>query len=300
MTLLLVLGIFLYASYVKGHHDILRKIEKEGAAGGEAVDRALTDRARQVFLALARGLGRLSRREGKEEIPHLKRRLMQAGLSRPRNGVMIFYGSKVLFMILLPLVFTLLKFTLFRNILPFQAIFAMMVLALIGFYLPDMWLKLRINSRKEQITRGFPDGLDLMVICAEAGMGLDSTMNRVGEEMKLRHLALSEELKLLMLELRAGKPRRDALRNLAMRCNSEDVQSFTTLLVQTEKFGTNIAQAMRVQADSMRTRRIQKVEQLAATLSVKLLFPTIFLIFPSMFLVLVGPALIQAFRVWKG
>ncbi len=174
------------------------------------------------------------------------------------------------------------------------------VLALAGFYLPEIWLKIRINSRKDQITRGFPDALDLMVICTEAGMGLDSTINRVGEEMKLRHPALSEELKILMLELRAGKLRRDALRNLAMRTDSEDVQSFVTLLIQTEKFGTNVAQAMRVQADSMRTRRAQKVEQLAATLAVKLLFPTILLIFPSLFLVLLGPALIRAFRLWKG
>jgi tight adherence protein C len=107
-------------------------------------------------------------------------------------------------------------------------------------------------------------------------------------------------LKILNLELRAGKLRRDALRNLAMRCDSEDVQGFATLLIQTEKFGTNIAQAMRVQADSMRVRRAQKVEQKAATLAIKILFPTILLIFPSLFLVLMGPALIAAFRVWKG
>jgi len=212
----------------------------------------------------------------------------------------MFYGSKVLLTILLPVLFAFFKFSVFTRMRPTMFMLLIVVLALAGFYLPEIWLKIRINSRKDQITRGFPDALDLMVICTEAGMGLDSTINRVGEEMKLRHPALSEELKILMLELRAGKLRRDALRNLAMRTDSEDVQSFVTLLIQTEKFGTNVAQAMRVQADSMRTRRAQKVEQLAATLAVKLLFPTILLIFPSLFLVLLGPALIRAFRLWKG
>ena len=131
-------------------------------------------------------------------------------------------------------------------------------------------------------------------------MGLDAAINRVGEEMKLRCREVSEELRLLSLELRAGKMRRDALKNLALRTDSEDVNCFVTLLIQTDKFGTSIAQALRVQSDSMRTKRSQKVEELAAKLPVKLLFPTIFFIFPSLFLVLLGPALIRAFRVWRG
>ena len=139
-----------------------------------------------------------------------------------------------------------------------------------------------------------------MVICAEAGMGLDAAINRVGEEMSLRCPEVSEEMRLLSLELRAGKQRRDALRNLSMRTDSEDINSFVTLLIQTDKFGTSIAQALRVQSDSMRTKRSQRVEELAAKLPVKLLFPTILFIFPSLFLVLMGPALIRAFRVWKG
>lgn len=299
MTLLFVLGIFLYASSLKNRRDVLRKIEREGLKEGETAS-TFNDMVRQIFGKFIKGLGLLARPKQEAEITRLRHRFMQAGLSRFRNIVMIFYGAKVFCAILLPVMSVLFNFAFFRKVLPFQIIIIMVILALVGFYLPDLWLKMRARSRKDQISRGFPDGLDLMVICAEAGMGLDSAINRVGEELKLRHLALSEELKTLMLELRAGKLRRDALRNLAMRCDSEDVQSFTTLLIQTEKFGTNIAQAMHVQADSMRTKRIQKVEELAATLSIKLLFPTIFLIFPSLFLVLVGPALIQAFRVWKG
>jgi tight adherence protein C len=174
------------------------------------------------------------------------------------------------------------------------------LLALVGFYIPSLWLRIKIAQRKDEIVRGFPDALDLMVVCAEAGMGLDAAINRVGEEMRLRCAPVSDELKLLSLELRAGKQRRDALRNLTMRTDSEDINSFVTLLIQTDKFGTSIAQALRVQSDSMRTKRSQKVEELAAKLPVKLLFPTILFIFPSLFLVLMGPALIRAFRIWKG
>src|SRR5690606_876456 len=111
----------------------------------------------------------------------------------------------------------------------------------------------KIANRKDKITQGFPDALDLLVVCSEAGMGLDAGINRVGEEIKIRNAPLSEEMKMLSLELRAGKPRRDALKSLAVRTDSEDIQSFTTLLIQTDKFGTSLAQAMSVQADSMRT-----------------------------------------------
>lgn len=303
-TLLLVLGVGWYLSYLKSRRDLLRKIEDEGRKDSEVKqDYSLQEKAQQVFTSLAKVLAPFAKpkgEKGEEEVSHLRRRFLQAGLSRVKNVVMVFYGSKVILTILFPVLFTLFRLAVFRHMMPIQLMFIIVVLALIGFYLPDLWLRIKVNDRKDQIVRGFPDGLDLMVICAEAGMGLDAAINRVGEEMKLRHSALSEELKLLSLELRAGKLRRDALKNLAMRTDSEDVKSFTTLLIQTDKFGTSIAQALRVQADSMRTKRTQKVEELAAKLPVKILFPTILFIFPSLFLVLMGPALIRAFRVWAG
>jgi tight adherence protein C len=146
------------------------------------------------------------------------------------------------------------------------------------------------------LTLGLPDALDLLVVCAEAGMGLDAAMKRVGEEMKLSNKTINEEFRLLNLELRAGKSRKDALKNLALRTDLEEMNSLITLLVQTDRFGTSVAQALRVHYDAMRTRRTQRVEELAAKLPVKLLFPTIFCIFPSLFLVILGPGLLQAFR----
>jgi len=158
-------------------------------------------------------------------------------------------------------------------------------------------LKWRVDKRKEKILKGFPDALDLMVVCLEVGTSLDAAIYRVGEEMKLGNKVLSEEFKLLSLELRAGKQRRDALRNLALRTDSEDVSTLVSLLIQTDKFGTSVAQALRVHSDSMRTKRYQRAEEVATKLPVKLLFPLILFFFPSLFVILLGPAVIQIIRI---
>ena len=299
-TLLLIFGIWMYVSSLKSRRDLLKKVADSGQEQGVSEPSAEGSKVRQIFLNFTRHLGGLGKPKSEDEISHLRKRFLQAGLGRFSNVTLSFYGARVFFAILLPVLFIIFKVSLMRPMLPFQIVFIVVVLALIGFYIPSLWLKIKIGRRKEEIVYGFPDALDLMVICAEAGMGLDAAINRVGEEMSLRCPEVSEEMKLLSRELRAGKQRRDALRNLAMRTDSEDVNSFVTLLIQTDKFGTSIAQALRVQSDSMRTKRAQKVEELAAKLPVKLLFPTILFIFPSLFLVLMGPALIRAFRVWKG
>lgn len=299
-TLAVVFGIAQYATSLKGRRDLLKKIEAEGQTKEEARVLTLKEWSQQAFLGVTEWLGTRVQPQGEEQISRLRMRFFQAGLGRLKNMGIAFYGSKVLFAGLLPVLFIFFKYSFLRPMLPLQVIFISLILALIGFYIPDLWLHIKIAHRKDEIVRGFPDALDLMVVCAEAGMGLDAAINRVGDEMQLRHPLLSEELKLLTLELRAGKMRREALKNLAMRTNSEDIESFVTLLIQTDKFGTSIAQALRVQADSMRTKRMQKVEEIAAKLPVKLIFPTILFIFPSMFLVLAGPALLRAFRVWKG
>jgi tight adherence protein C len=300
-TLLLVLGVAWYVSYLKSHRDLLKKIEEEGQTRSVASeDLSLSGRIKQIYLSLTRGLGSLAKPKEEERISRVKRKILQAGLSRFRNVIPVYYGTKALFTFLFPAVFIVFKFSLFRSIPYAQFLFIVVVLALIGFYIPDLWLRIKVAHRKDQIIQGFPDALDLLVVCSEAGMGLDAAMNRVGEEMKLRNAPLSEEMRILSLELRAGKPRRDALRSLAMRTDSEDIQSFAALLIQTDKFGTSLAQALSVQADSMRTKRTQRLEEIAAKLPVKLIFPTILFIFPSLFLVLMGPVLIQAWRMWRG
>ena len=131
-------------------------------------------------------------------------------------------------------------------------------------------------------------------------MGLDAAIKRVGDEMRLSSKVLSDEFRLLNLEMRAGKDRRDAMRSLADRIGLDEVSSWVTLLIQTDRFGTGIAQALRVHSDSMRAKRALRVEELAAKLPVKLLFPTILCIFPSLFLVIMGPAMVRIWRMWTG
>ena len=168
--------------------------------------------------------------------------------------------------------------------------------ALIGFYLPDIWLRQKTDKRKEKILNALPDALDLLVICVESGMGLDSAIYRVAQETKLNSPELSDELQLMNLELRAGKSRRDALKNLALRTNLDEINSLVTLLIQTDQFGTSMADALRVYSDSYRTERFQRAEELAAKLPVKLIFPLVIFIFPSLFVVLLGPAAISIYN----
>jgi tight adherence protein C len=137
-----------------------------------------------------------------------------------------------------------------------------------------------------------------MVVCTEAGMGLDAALKRVGEEIRLSNKVLSDEFRILNLELRAGKSRASVLRSLGKRIGLEDVDSLVTLLIQTDKFGTSVGRALRVHSDAMRTKRMQKVEEVAAKLPVKLLFPTVFCIFPALFLIILGPAIIRVMRIW--
>ncbi|MGD9306593.1 MAG: type II secretion system F family protein, partial [Desulfobacterales bacterium] len=165
-----------------------------------------------------------------------------------------------------------------------------------AYYLPDIWLRQKTDKRKERLLKALPDALDLLVICVEAGMGLDEGVNRVAQEIRLTSPDLSDEFKLLNLELRAGKERPDALRNLALRTDIEEMKNLVTLLIQADKFGTSVATTLRVYSDTFRTQRMQKAEELAAKIPVKLVFPLILFIFPSLFVAILGPAVIRIFR----
>ena len=222
-------------------------------------------------------------------------RFLRAGIRRENAGT-ILWGAKGFFCIFLPAVFFICRFTVLKVLNDQIAVGLAVLMALAGFYLPDLWLAIKSDTRREKLFEGLPDALDLMVVCVEAGMGLDGAIHRVAEETKLTHPILSDELKLLNLELRAGKSRQDALRNLALRTNIDAMNSLVTLLVQTDKFGTSVAKALRVFSDSFRTQRYQKAEEFAAKMPVKLIFPLILFIFPSLFVVIVGPAAINIYK----
>ncbi|PQO42680.1 type II secretion system F family protein [Blastopirellula marina] len=164
------------------------------------------------------------------------------------------------------------------------------------FYLPEVGLWYLGKTRKEQIFRGLPDALDLMVVCVEAGLGLDQAMRRVAEEMKKTYRVIAEEFGMCNFQLQMGRARVDVLHELGQRTGVEDLRSLAAILIQADKFGSSVAQALRVQSDAMRTRRRQIAEEKAAKTAVKMIFPLVFFIFPGIFVVLVGPAAITVVR----
>jgi tight adherence protein C len=168
---------------------------------------------------------------------------------------------------------------------------------IVGFLLPDFALRRKIRKRQEEITDALPDGLDLLVVCVEAGLGLNAAFVKITEEFRLSSPALSEEFDIVNREMVAGKPRQEALRALSERTGVEDVKALVAMLIQTEKLGTSLAQSLRVHSDSLRLRRRQRAEEAAAKTTIKLVFPLVFLMFPALFIVILGPGVIQMIKV---
>jgi len=167
-----------------------------------------------------------------------------------------------------------------------------------GAFMPIFILSRMITKRQHRIRKALPDALDLMVVCVEAGLGLNAALNRVGQEMDLVEPALAEELTITNREIRAGRAREEALRNLGERTGVEDIKSLVAMLVQTDRFGTSIAESLRVFADSMRIKRRQRAEEMVAKAAVKLIFPLLLFIFPALLIVLMGPALIKMYELF--
>jgi tight adherence protein C len=168
---------------------------------------------------------------------------------------------------------------------------------IVGFLLPDFVLRSKIRKRQEEITDSLPDALDLLVVCVEAGLGLNAAFIKITEEFHLSSPALSGEFDIVNREMVAGKPRQEALRALTERTGVEDVKSLVAMLIQTEKLGTSLAQSLRVHSDSLRMRRRQKAEEAAAKTTIKLVFPLVFLMFPALFIVILGPGVIQVIKI---
>jgi tight adherence protein C len=177
-----------------------------------------------------------------------------------------------------------------------SSLFLLVGVPAFGFFLPRFVLKRLIKKRQRLITLGLPDALDLTVICVEAGLALDQAMMRVGEDLRHAHPELSDEFHLINLEMRAGKPRSEALRNLWERTGVNDIRALVATLVQTDRFGTSVAQALRVHSDSLRTERRQRAEEQAAKTTIKMVIPLALFIMPSILIVSIGPALIQLYR----
>jgi tight adherence protein C len=218
------------------------------------------------------------------EVSVTVQRLTRAGF-RGDSAMKIFYGSKVLTPILLCVVVLV---TGLGNSNPML----WLVGAGLGFLIPDFWLGRKIAARQKKVERGLPDVLDILVICVEAGLGLDQATARTVAEMDKGYPELCDELKIVVLEQRAGRARSEAWKHLADRTGLDALRNLVSMMVQSDQFGTSIAKTLRIQADTLRSQRVQAVEEKAAKTSVKLVFPLVLLIFPALFLVILGPAVI--------
>lgn len=288
------LGLTLWLNRSAGVKRRLDGLTEVGSASGPGLEDAAQWQAKVV--KVVGPVAKLSAPQEGWEGSSLRVRFMNAGL-REASWPALFFASKTLLALLLPGMFMV--YSGFSSVaLKFNtSLMILVVLLAVGYYLPNVILSHLVSKRRETLQNAIPDALDLMIVCVEAGLGLDAAMNRAAGEIGMRSEALSEELNLVALELRMGVKRELALRNLAMRTNVDDISSFVSMLVQSDRFGTNVAEALRVQAETMRVHRRLRAEERAAKIPLKLLFPLIFFIFPSLMVVLMGPAMISIYRV---
>jgi tight adherence protein C len=217
--------------------------------------------------------------------------MIRAGY-RKSESILAFQGAKIVFPLLLV---CMVYFTGFYKLNP---ILILLLAALAGYLLPDFWLTSRIRGRQNKIIGGMPDALDLLTVCVEAGLGLDQGIFRVSQEIQITCPELSEELKLMNMEARFGKGRAEAMRDLGTRTGVDDIKTAVAMLIQTDRFGTDLAKSLRVHSETMRMKRRQRAEEKANKASVKMVPVLVFFIFPAMFVVILGPAVIQLIRTF--
>jgi tight adherence protein C len=297
---LFVVAIYQYIRQNARERELIAKVRETGEDriifNEENLSSETEDAVKNPILNFLRFLGKGSVFEQSANYTQTRTKLLRAGL-RKANTPALFWGTKFLLAFSLSTCFFL-GIIFLKPIDTSTKLLTSIFLALSGYFLPDIWLHIKTSVRKNKIVEGIPDVLDLLVVCVEAGMGLDSAISRVAQEIRLSNKVLGDELNVLNLEIRAGKSREKALRNLSDRIDIEDMRSLVTLLIQTDKFGTSIAQSLRVFSDSFRTKRYQKAEEIAAKLPVKLMLPLILFIFPSLFVVILGPAAIRVYHTF--
>lgn len=253
---------------------------------------AWVERVAQV----AQPLSRLSLPdEGWERSP-LRTRFMNAGW-RGASAPSLYFATKSALALLLPALFALVAGTLWQLNLTRGWFPLLLAGAALGYYLPNLLLARRVAYRCRDIFENFPDALDLLTVCVEAGLSLERALAKVAGEIHIKSAALAQELQLVLMEMRAGFSKEKALRNLALRSGVEDVDTLVAMLIQSERFGTSMGESLRVHSENLRAKRSVVAEEAAAKIALKLLFPLIFCIFPTLMLVLIGPAVIQVYHM---
>jgi tight adherence protein C len=228
-----------------------------------------------------------------KDVTTMQRRLIRAGY-RSENALKVLYGAKIFFGITVPLIMTVAVANTASD--PSNKFLAILAAVAAGFFGPNEWVKIKSQRRQKEIQRGLSNSLDLLVVCVESGLGLDQAVVQVAKELEHAHPEISEEFAMVTLEMKAGKRRVEALRNLAERTGVDDLKKLVAVLIQADRFGTGVAQSLRGHADFMRVQARQVAEEKAAKLGVKLVFPIFFCILPTLFVVTVGPVAIKIVR----
>ena len=293
LSCLIFLSIAVVVSMV-GMRMYVRPKEAMDRVSGSIADHAdrLPIHPSLVFHDLVKRLGTMIPASPKD-VTVMQRRLIRGGYRGP-NALKLLYGAKAVFAILLPAVVTLVFWQTSADVSKKAGAVAAALAA--GFFGPNEWVRIAGKRRQKQLHRGLANALDLLVVCVESGLGLDQAIVQVAKELEHAHPEVSEEFTMVSLELKAGKRRVEALRNLAERTAVEDLKKLVAVLIQADKFGTGVAQSLRQHAEYMRVQARQIAEEKAAKLGVKLIFPIFFCILPSLFVVTVGPVIMKIIR----
>jgi tight adherence protein C len=278
----------LFYAFVPTELGIGQRLSRLANSSVPAYEVGFADKQKERVRDTLAGLGKLM--PGNPAMTPRGQLLMVRAGYRSQQAILAMRGLKLAVPVtLLTLVFTTGFYRFSPYIIPALA-------AVVGYLIPETWLVWRVHARQRRLRRALPDCLDLLVICVEAGLGLDQSLMKVAQEMRVTHRELSDELQLVNLEMRIGKGRIDALRELARRTGLEDIKSLVAMLIQTDRFGTSVAQSLRVYSDDLRIKRRQRAEEMSAKTTVKMVPPLVFFIFPALMVVILGPAVITLLR----
>ena len=285
---LLVVVILLYV-LSPGRVDIIGRLSRiSGIAVTREEPKFVEKQTEKVRTTLA-DLGKILPAPSTQGVSRDKLLIVRAGYRDP-DAILTIRGLKIVFPI------ATLAAVYFTGLYRANPYMFFPLALLLGYLIPDLWLTWKVRSRQRRLRRALPDALDLLVICVEAGLGLDQALMKVSQELRITHRELSDEFQLVNLEMRVGKTRIEALHELGRRTGLDDIKSLVAMLVQTERFGTSIAQSLRVYSDDMRIRRRQRAEEMSAKTTVKMVPPLVFFIFPALMVVILGPAVITLIR----
>jgi tight adherence protein C len=282
---LIVLAALSYA-FTSGESWMIRRLSHLSGSASQTRSEAFAKQQKELARTVLASVGKLV--PGRNT-PRTQLMMIRAGYRSP-NAILAVRGLKVL----LPV--ALVSAVYFTGLYSSSPLAILLGAVFAGILLPEFWILWRVDVRQQQLRRAIPDALDLLVICVEAGLGLDQAFLRVAQELALVYPELSEELQLVNFEMRMGKSRLDALRDLARRTGIEDVKALVAMLAQTERFGTSVAQSLRVHSDEMRVRRRQRAEEMAAKTTVKMVPPLVLFVFPALLVVIIGPAVLIMVR----